>query len=133
LDTTATRRNRPSILGVIGRIMTGAGGIVLIGSFLLHQYGGQSFWAQTTRGPVILTLLASAAACLALITLFRDNVMLVALQLALGFFLFGEVFYVGSTTYSGLQIRFWLGAIAGVVMAVGGLLSIAASASRRRD
>jgi peptidoglycan/LPS O-acetylase OafA/YrhL len=124
--------DRMSALGRTGAILTGAGGAVLMASFLLHQYAGQSYWAQTTRGPVILTLLAFVAVALAGATLLTIHPALVVAQLALGFYLLGEVFFVGSQSYAGLQIGYWLGVAAAIVMAVGASLSITALGARGR-
>jgi Protein of unknown function (DUF2510) len=124
--------HRTSALGRTGAILTGSGGIVLMVSFLLHLYSGQSFWALTTRGPVILTVLAFVAVSLAGVTLLTSRPALVVAQVALAFYLLGQMFPVGSESYSGLQIGYWLGVAAAVVMAVGASLSIAALRVRGR-
>ncbi len=112
--------------------MTIGAGTALIVSFFLHLENNQSFWAvEPHRGTVIFIALAAVAIALAIVTLITNAASMVAVQFALGFYFFGELFYPGQQSFSGLQVGYWMGAIGSAVMAVGGTFTIAALRSKR--
>jgi len=126
--------------------MVMAGGLVFVASLpLLHLYSKEVFeskeetttiaaktlWGLTTREPVILTVLAVAAAALALTAVLTDLEILDVLATALSFYLLGRFFDIGARTYNFYAEELWVGTAALVAMSVGGLLAITGAIRRK--
>ncbi len=106
-----------------GRIITWVGGLVLVVACFLHFGSGASLWGIGARDALLLTVLAAAGVTLSIISIFADFPVLVAAQVALGVYAFGEAFTVGGGgNFSGLQVGFWLASIASAGMLLGGSL-----------
>ncbi len=110
-----------------GRIITWVGGLLLVVACFLHFSAGVSLWGGGARDALLLTVLAAAGVTLSIVSIFADFSVLVAAQVALGVYAFGEAFTLGGVgNFSGLQVGFWLASIASAGMVVGGSLLAAA-------
>jgi zinc-ribbon domain len=117
-------RAMPSSLTLVGAALSALAAGVFIISLLLHFYFNISLWDATTREPVILTILASLAILCALASLSWSSPVFTICPVAIGCYLFGQIFPVGASSYSGLQVGFWLATGSAIVVAVGGSLAL---------
>ena len=119
-----------------GRLATWTGGLIVFISFFVERFHyseepGFSAWHISTRGPLLFTLLVLAAVALSILAIFFDLPLLVAVQAAIGIYLFGLLFPIGGKFiigggYQHTGAGFWLSAVGSLAMAVGGGLSVAA-------
>ena len=86
--------------------------------------GSQTLWQYTTREPVIVTVVALAAAALAFTSMFADAAIVPVLAAGCCFWLFGQLFYAGQPTYTGLKGGFWVPVVAAFIASIGGLFSV---------
>jgi hypothetical protein len=112
-----------------GRVTMIAGSLVTAIALATLQYanfgnGGETLWQTTTREPVIVTVVAIAAAALAVASLSADSMILPVLAAGCCFWLFGQLFYAGQTTYAGLKGGFWVPVVAAFIASIGGLFSV---------
>jgi hypothetical protein len=133
---------RMSRLRLSGTIMVILGGVLVLIALAFLPYvsfgkpfvggffpfGGEpTLWDLSTREPVILTVVGVAAIVAAAGDLLLSGSEPILLVLATGFsfYLFGRIFPVGFTDFSGFRAGFWLATAAAVIMIVGGVLAVA--------
>jgi len=112
-----------------GKITMLVGGIVFVGALAGLKYadfgnGSQTLWQLTTRGPVIVTVLAVAVCALAIASLLSDAFLLPFIGTCVSFYLWGQVFLDGSSSYAGLKAGYWVPAVATLGMSVGGFVAV---------
>lgn len=115
--------------------MTALVGVVMliVATFLKYESNGEeslSLWQGTTRFPVILTVLAVAAAVLITISFFVDRWGLPFATAAIGFLCVGETFPLLSQSYTPFRVGFWLSIAGSVVIALGATLALIGTRAR---
>jgi hypothetical protein len=103
----------------------GGGRFVPCGLFPAFR-GGVSLWSFDARDALLLTLLALGGVTLSIVSIFADFPVLVGAQVALAVYAFGQTFTIGGGNFTGLQVGFWLAAVAAIAM-LGGAALLAAS------
>jgi hypothetical protein len=121
-------------VGMAGSVLVIIGGLVLLAALAFLPYFGGSFlfrgreptlWDLTTRLPVVLTVIGTAAIALGVASLLNAAPILPLLAACCSFYLFGQIFPDGLLAYNDFGVGFWLATSATVAMSLGGILALA--------
>jgi hypothetical protein len=108
-----------------GRLCIWIGGLLAFVSLFLDYAVGETRFDITTRGPLIFLLLILLIVAASIVTLFLELPVLVLITAGAGLYLFASLFPIDYSTYSYLEVGFWLGAVGSLAMAIGGSLCLA--------